>query len=212
MKNKTLKIQLFILSIVFKTILLQAQDYNTTIGLKVYPAFSTIYNQGVFEAYDIDFYNRFTFSKGLEFKQRLYKNSIYLESGLYLFERGHNSSDLQAGSIVFGRLDRHMTLPISLITKFNNFYCGIGSNLNYYLQTKTFHNGALAGKGRFTPHNHFLIGAQVYTGYEFKIANNILGSVDVFVSPTFTPKYINYGLGIAVKYAFLRGGMEDKGN
>lgn len=194
---------LVILGLIF-SISLFGQDYKTTIGLKLYPSFSTSYEAAFLNKNT----SRFNFSGGLEIRQSLFKDLIYLETGISFFDRGFkvdlNFVDLNSNtedSEIAKEVHSYLLLPLSMVFKFNRFYGGVGINLNYFLQRKYFLNDQLESSERLFSQKDFIFGGQVFAGYEFSIKENILISVEGFLNPTTSVRYLNYGLGIGLKYA-----------
>lgn len=187
--------------------LIFGQIYNTTIGIKLSPGMATYYNLmfNRSEAF------RFSTTAGIEIKQRIFKDKLYIESGLNFFDRGskakiqisdQNGNDL--GISKSSEFDYYLTLPISLIFMYKGFFFGTGPNINYYLTRRFVVDGKLISTGRTNWQENFIYGAQFFSGYELKLPKRFLISFNGFVNPTFKVHYINYGLDIGLKYTLSK--------
>jgi hypothetical protein len=194
---------LLILTFLATRVLLFGQDSCTTIGIIMNPGIATIYNPLVKNLN----YSRFSTSAGLEIKHSLYKNKIYIESRLDFIDRGFKvnqhifdiyGNDL--GLVKSKEIEYYLSLPIIVSYKFKGIIIGVGPYINYYLARRYIVNGKLISTDKNYQHKNILFGVQCYLGYEMRLSNNLLLSFDGYVNPTFSIDFINYGLGIGLKY------------
>ncbi len=180
-----------------------AQETNTTIGIKLYPGFSTVTDAGISEITPI-----FSFSGGIELKQRLVKDLIYLETGLYRFDRGYEisiSTTDQNGQFIgvvpSTEHNYYLMIPLLAHFKLKQFYVAGGIHFNYYLSRKYFFDGELISEEKNSFLKEFPIGLQFNGGYEFPVNDKISVSTELFFNQVFKEKVINYGVGVGLKYA-----------
>jgi len=182
------------------------QNYNTTLGIKLSPGIATFYNSGLHN----DNSYRFSTTAGLEIIQRIYKDKLYIETGLQLFDRGSghrlNAMDEygnELGLMKSKEIDYYLTLPISLLFKSKGIFIGAGPNINYYLTRRFVLDGKLISTERSFGQDNYIFGAQFFLGYEMKLSDNFLISFDGYVNPTFKAQYLNYGIDIGLKYILI---------
>ena len=103
------------------------QNYNTTLGIKLSPGIATIYNSVLKQSN----YCRFSTTFGLEVKQRLFKDKLYLESGLNLIDRGikihAHLTDQYGNDLGISKakaINYYLLLPISLTFQYKGFFVG----------------------------------------------------------------------------------------
>ena len=200
-----MKEELLTITLILVSLLRTAQDDRTTIGLTIYPGISTITNP-----VENQEFSRFSLSGGVEFRQPVYKNKIFISSGLYIFNHGFNfeAEGTDENGNILGLftgedIHNHLTLPISAIFKFGHFYAGAGMNMNYYLNRKTFLGDELILSQRDFFQKKVSYGFQFIGGFEFAINEHFVVGTELFVNSFFNQPLINYGLGIGLKYAFL---------
>jgi hypothetical protein len=195
------------LAFLFLCSLIIGQDYHTTIGIKLNPGIATIYKPIVRNIS----YARFSACAGIEVRQRVFQDKFYLESGVYLLDKGFaistyyndvlNNKQVAQSS---REMEYYVSLPISFIFKHNGIYFGAGPNINYYLARNFFLNGKLISKDKSYQPNDIVFGIQALTGYELKLSKKMFLAFEGYISPTLKVKYLNYGLGFGIKYALTK--------
>ncbi|MEI6852892.1 MAG: hypothetical protein WCL06_08620, partial [Bacteroidota bacterium] len=78
---KKIILALFINSI---AISLTAQNYNTTIGIKLMPGISSVYHRPA----GLGYLGSFSMNGGIVVGQRIFKDMLFIETGLFYFEKG----------------------------------------------------------------------------------------------------------------------------
>jgi len=198
------KIILILIFIVTQTFII-GQNYNTAIGIKLSPGIATYYIKDI----DINL-SRFSTNAGIEVTQRIYKDKLFIETGLCIFDRGfkENKHIIDDYGVDWGLRKRkefyyYLNLPISLKFKYKGFFVGTGPNINYNIANRT--SCKLDGEQMVSTDNSdesvpFLFGGQFFLGYELKLSNKFIISSDGYFNSTFKGPLINYGLDIGLKY------------
>jgi hypothetical protein len=197
-----MKKNIFILHLLMISTCLSAQNYNSSIGIKYNPGIATLYNPFI---KGMSYY-RFSQSGGIELS-RLISDKFYLETGLFLYDRGYkvdqhytDNNGNYIGINTSIETQYYLTLPFNLKYKQNGFYFGAGPNINYYLARRFYYNGDLISKQKVPQSDNIIFGAQAFLGYEMKLSARYLLTVDAFINPTLEPRFMNYGLGVGVRY------------
>lgn len=184
-----------------------AQCCTTTIGFKLMPGLASINSSF---GSDLKF-ARFATSGGIEIRQRILKDIWHLETGIFYLDRGYGLStefsDLDGkytGTKKSKEYFYFLTIPVSLVIKHKGIIIGAGPNMNYYVARRFVFDGDLISTDKSFFPEKIIFGAQLFTGYEFKISKNILLGLDLYIHPTFKILFRNYGLGIGIKYAIAK--------
>jgi hypothetical protein len=200
--RKSILISLFFAIQIF----IYGQNYNTAIGIKLSPGIATLNPGLVTNTFD---YSRFSTSGGLVITQRIFKDKLFLESGLHFVDRGDkhheyiiNSAGLIAGDKgIYRKHDFYLCLPISLIFNYKGFFIGAGPNINYFLVGETISKYEQTITYKESYYGDFILGGQFFLGYEIKLCNKFLMSFDGFLDHPFTGHYLNYGIDVGFKYS-----------
>ena len=204
-----MKITNITLALIFFCSLIYGQNNSTTIGFKFNPGIATIYKPLV---KDIK-YARFSTNGGIEIRQGIFKEMLFVESGVHLLDRGYsitgNYTDISGnnlGKITSKEIEYFISIPITFIYKQNGIYFGAGPNINYYLARKFVINGQVISRDKSYPYltNNIIYGFQILAGYEFELNEKLLVDFDSYINPTFKYKYMNFGLGIGLKYSLKK--------
>lgn len=184
------------------TAFLFAQTAKTTIGIKLYPGFSTYKDISLTEDAPL-----FSLSGGIEVRQHLFRNLIFLETGMYVFNRGIkfslNATDQNGnfiGLIPSKDSNQYLMVPVLAIFKFKNFQIGAGVHGNYYLSRKFTVEGEVVDEEKNLSFKKFTLGIQFVSGYEFTINDRLAANTEVYLNQLFKDKFINYGAGIGLRY------------
>jgi len=188
-------------------ILLYGQDSTTTIGVNISPGVASVYNSKI---KNVNF-SRFSTSAGLEIKHGLYKNKIFIESGLNFIDRGYkiNEQSIDINGNNFGfmntkEIEYYLSLPITMSYKLKGLFIGAGPNINCFLARRFIVDGKLISTDSSYQRNKIIFGAQFLLGYEMRLSHNLLISFDGYANLTFKVNFINYGLGIGIKYILIK--------
>lgn len=189
-------------------LLIYGQEYNTTLGIKLGPGITTLYSPIIQDIH----YTRFSAFAGIEVRQRIFKDKLYIETGLNLIDRGYKLNpvtltDETGRTMEIGKSSSHLiylSLPVSLMFKFKGFFIGAGPNLNYLAAYRLYYNGELLNSKRGSLDYYFDYGAQLYLGYEFILTNRLLLSLDGYGNAIFRSHLMNYGFGIGLKYVLVK--------
>jgi hypothetical protein len=215
--HKSFNLLIFVLpALMFLSIQKEArsQDYNTTLGIKLMPAVSTLYERG-YESYyygknNKNIFPRFSFNAGIEVRNRIDKKPFYVQLGLFYMNKGASGNVIVYDSFnapvdtARYRYDEYLfTLPVSLIFKYKAFYAGIGANMSYHYLVKVSSDDYPTYKA-YEPLFVYLYGGQFLMGFEKFVGKNILLSFEGNLNMIWLRNYwmATYGLGIGVKYVF----------
>jgi hypothetical protein len=195
------------LTLIATQILLFGQDSITTIGIKINSGVASIYNS---LDKNINF-SRFSTNAGLEIRHGLFKNKIFIESGLNFIDRGYKVNqqtiDINGNNIELMKskeIEYYLSLPIIVSYKFKGIFIGAGPNINYFLARRFIVDGKLISADSSYQKNTIIFGGQCFLGYEMGLSDNLLISFDGYVNLTFKVHFINYGLGIGLKYILIK--------
>ncbi|MEI6853019.1 MAG: hypothetical protein WCL06_09255, partial [Bacteroidota bacterium] len=108
------------------------------------------------------------------------------------------------GTLRFKEMNYFLSLPVSLIYKFKGFYVGAGLNINYYLTRRFVVDGKLITTEKISDLDNITFGAQFSLGYELKLPKQFLMTFDAYANPTFKYRYLNYGIGVGLKYIICK--------
>lgn len=188
---------------IISSIPIYAQEYNTTIGLKFFAGKATI----ISPIPRIKIGSRFSISEGIEVRQRIIEDFVFLETGIFIFNRGmknkHEGYDVSGNStgILVGiESHNYLLVPLSVIFKFKKFYVGAGMNLNSFLSRKFIGDDILISREKLDFQEGIIFGSQIFGGYEVALNDKLLAGFEVFANGTVYPRYLNYGLGLSLKY------------
>lgn len=179
------------------------QEYNRTIGIKLLPGIATVYDSQIDDANP----SRPSISGGITIEQRLFKKLVFLETGLFFFNRGYKGNIIGVdqngefiGTFKSKEIQNYLVIPILARFKFNRFYTGLGVQANFYLNRKYTLEGTLLGQGKLPQQKNILLGAQIFGGYEFPLTERLFFDLELFVNPLFEQKLLNYGIGLGLKH------------
>ena len=197
-----MKKSLITLLLVIPSFFLLAQNYSTTIGLKAMPCISTVYNHPQKYAFSTLRLNSF----GIELRKQLRYSRFHLQSGIYSINRGfqHFNSISTGFNTVWHyiSIQQHLNIPFSIVYKRNEYYYGIGGNINYYLSHKYYEDSILVSTKKPDNAKNVIIGGQAFIGYDFNLGEHWRLGVEVLTNLTINPNILNFGLGLTTKYAF----------
>jgi len=187
-----------------------AYKKKLTLGFYFLPGISTIYKPFFKDNYSSFKYNysRISFNGALEIKRELKEDRYYLQSGVFLFDRGYkinfvytDSSGIPAGELKTSEVRYYLGIPISFILKYRLFYGGIGITFNYFIKRKFIVNKVVISTE--SPDylvTKFLVGILLKLGIEKEINDKLSISWELYVSPTFKQRFMNYGIGLGLNY------------
>ncbi|MBW8049110.1 MAG: hypothetical protein FVQ77_01975 [Cytophagales bacterium] len=186
-----------------------AYKKKLTLGFYFLPGISTINRIATkYKPFVKDNYSRISFNGGLEIKTELKEDRFYLQSGVFLFDRGYkinfvytDSSGIPAGELKSSEVQYYLGIPISFIVKYRLFYGGIGITFNYFIKRKFIVNKVVISTE--SPDylvTKFLVGILLKLGIEKEINDKLSISWELYVSPTFKKRFMNYGIGLGVNY------------
>ena len=178
-----------------------AQTSKWELGLKVMNGFSSVYTQADW----VINLARPSFSYGVQASYSV-NEDISIESGAFYFDRGFTITVAQRPgvqpitSVKSREIQKYLMVPISVVTRFDHFYVGLGSNVNYYLSRRVYLGDRLVSRDKsYQPHS-VLAGAQISVGYNLDLQNGFTFQGEFYGNPTLAARFINYGLGIGTRY------------
>ena len=197
-KNALFLITLFFLSEI------QAQNFNYTIGIKLFPEIATLNG----------YFGRIAFGGGAYFIRYFPKYELSLETGLYVLDKGSGGKKLIYGTGSFDvigetRYAKHyyfIGIPILLRTHRNIFYSSFGGSLEYYLSQKFVNSETIFNESDYHKLNFAIningginvpLNQQINLSAEGRFSYNLIP-----LHKDFSQKFMNFGIGIGGNYNF----------
>lgn len=204
-RKKTLLITYFFFILTFKGWPQDNTEKKTlTAGIKLLPGVGTIYNQGSLSELK---FARFSFSGGIDINKEIKNKMIYLESGIFVLNRGIGNkgklTDDQGNVTATVKSSENLYyLQLPLIFKFKKkwFFAGSGPTFNYYIARKYIFDGKVISTERTPWTSAFLFGTHLNSGFEKELTSSIVFSSGAYLDLTFGSHFLNYGVGMAIRY------------
>ncbi len=193
----------FMLILAFTWVLngLYGQDYKTSIGIKFNPGYGILISEPEIKE------PRNTFSGGIEINHRIIKDHVYLNTGVFVYDKGFKTAtDFYNlyGDFIFSYnsyyYQYYIGVPLNLVYKRKYLYFGYGASLNYSLNKRFDTYDESIDYEQFTGDRKFLIEGQMLAGIEFNLFKKLLIDFEANLSIGSVNPFFNCGAGVGLKY------------
>jgi len=154
-----------------------------------------------------------SFLGGIEYQKNVYKNKLYLRPSMFLYKRGFRSDliDFETPPLPkflnSGEDILDLSFGLALEYKIKGFYIGFGPSLHFFIDREAYLNSETI-KDAYAGDSATKRGAFSFLGYEFKLKDNLLFSLDCQFSVVSESNHSALGLGAGVKYVFFSEELE----